>query len=94
MLACLNPTARADMPTIAIVDGVKIQLFYNDHGPAHFHAIIGGEEVLIAIRTLEVRRGALPPGKLRQVVDWARTHQAELALNWIKVQDNEAPEAI
>jgi hypothetical protein len=66
------------MPTIAIVDGVKIQLFYNGHGPAHFHAIIGGTEVLIAIRTLEVMRGAMPPGKLRQVIDWARAHQAEL----------------
>ncbi len=26
------------MPTIAIVDGVKIQMFYNDHIPPHFHA--------------------------------------------------------
>jgi len=94
MLADLELDRLADMPTIAIVDGVKIQLFYNDHGPAHFHAIIGGEEVLIAIRSLEVLRGTLPPGKLRHVTDWARAHQAELALNWIRVQDNEAPESI
>jgi hypothetical protein len=82
------------MPTIAIVDGVKIQLFYNDHAPAHFHAILGSAEALVAIRSLEVMRGALPPGKLRQVIDWAKAHQAELALNWIRVQDNEAPERI
>lgn len=82
------------MPTIAIVDGVKIQLFYNDHAPAHFHAIIGGEEALIAISSLGVLRGALPPGKLRQVIEWARSHQAELALNWIRVQDNEAPQGM
>jgi hypothetical protein len=37
------------MPTIAIVDGVKIQMFYNDHTPAHFHAILGSDEVLVAI---------------------------------------------
>jgi hypothetical protein len=82
------------MPTIAIVDGVKIQLFYNDHDPAHFHAIIGGSEALIAIRSLEILRGSLPPGKLRQVIEWAREHQAALALNWIKVQDYEAPDRI
>jgi hypothetical protein len=35
------------MPTIAIVDGVKIQMFYDDHNPPHFHAIIGGSEMLI-----------------------------------------------
>ncbi len=26
------------MPTIAIVDWVKIQMFYDDHAPPHFHA--------------------------------------------------------
>jgi len=41
------------MPTIAIVDGVKIQMFYDDHAPPHFHAVLGGEEAWIVIRTLE-----------------------------------------
>jgi hypothetical protein len=82
------------MPTIAIVDGVKIQIFYGDHMPAHFHAIIGGAEILIAIRNLDVIRGSLPPAKLRRVIAWAQSHQAELALNWIKCQDDEAPERI
>jgi hypothetical protein len=72
----------------------KDPAFLQRSGPAYFHAIIGGEEVLIAIRSLEVLRGTLPPGKLRQVVDWARVHQAELALNWIRVQDDETPESI
>jgi hypothetical protein len=26
------------MPTIAIVDGILILLYFNDHAPAHFHA--------------------------------------------------------
>ena len=26
------------MPTIAIVDGVLILLYFNDHAPPHFHA--------------------------------------------------------
>lgn len=47
------------MPTIAIIDGVKIQMFYDDHTPPHFHAIIGDQEVLIAIRTLDVIRGII-----------------------------------
>jgi hypothetical protein len=82
------------MPTIAIVDGVKIQMFYNDHTPAHFHAILGADEVLVAIRSLDVIRGSLPPAKLRRVLAWANDHQAELALNWIKCQDDQQPERI
>jgi len=51
------------MPAIAIVDGVKIMMFYNDHSPAHFHARLGDHEMLIAISGLEVIRGSLPQAK-------------------------------
>jgi len=82
------------MPIIAIVDGVKIQMFYDDHAPPHFHAVLGGKEAWIVIRTLEVLYGSLPPAKLRRVRAWARRHQSELALNWIRCQDEEPPERI
>jgi len=82
------------MPTIAIVDGVKVQMFYNDHIPPHFHATLAGQEALIAISTLDVIRGSLPTAKLRAILAWAREHQSELALNWIKCQDQQSPERI
>ena len=83
-----------EMPTIAIVDGVKIQMFYNDHTPPHFHAILGGDEVLVAIHSLDVIRGALPSAKLRRVLASANDHQGELAVNWIRCQDDQRPERI
>jgi hypothetical protein len=82
------------MPTTAFVDGVKIQMFYNDQLPAHFHAISADDEVLIGIAALDVLRGALPPAKLRRVLTWARDNQAALALNWIKCQDDLPPQRI
>lgn len=82
------------MPTIAVVDGVKIQMFYEDHTPPHFHATIGGQEMLVTIATLDVIRGALPPAVQRRILAWARAHQGELALNWIKCQSAEPPERI
>ena len=82
------------MPTIAIVDGVQIRMFHNDHTPPRFHAILGGHEVLITIHGLDVAGGSLPPAKQRRVLAWARDHQGELALNWMKCQDGEAPERI
>ena len=45
------------MPTVAVVDGVKILIFYNDHTPPHFHAVLGENEMLVAIRSLDVIRG-------------------------------------
>ena len=53
------------MPAIAIVDGVKIPMFHNGHAPPRFHAALGGDEVLTAIRGPGVIRGPLPPVKLR-----------------------------
>jgi Domain of unknown function (DUF4160) len=26
------------MPTVAIIDGIKINLYYDEHPPTHFHA--------------------------------------------------------
>jgi Domain of unknown function (DUF4160) len=69
-------------------------MFYDDNTPPHFHAVIGGREVLIAIRTLDVIRGSLPSAKQRRVLAWARVHQGELALNWIRCQAEEPPERI
>jgi hypothetical protein len=59
------------MPTVAIVDGVKIQFYANDHPPAHFHAEFAEYRAAIDISTLKVRDGSLPTAKLRSVVAWA-----------------------
>ncbi|MBF0561742.1 MAG: DUF4160 domain-containing protein [Alphaproteobacteria bacterium] len=82
------------MPTIAIIDGIKIEMFFNDHVPPHFHATLADHEALISIRTLAVLRGSLPPAAERKVQEWAATHQETLALNWLKCQEREAPERI
>jgi hypothetical protein len=82
------------MPTIAIVDGVKLQMFYNDHTPPHFHAILGGNELLVAIDNLDVLRGSLPPARLRRVLAWAAEHRGELAANWRRCQNGQTPERI
>ena len=37
------------MPTITIFYGIVIQMFWNDHGPPHFHALYGEDEAVIAI---------------------------------------------
>ena len=49
------------MPEISRFFGIVIKIFYNDHGPPHFHAEYGEYEVLVEIETLAVYRGSLPP---------------------------------
>jgi hypothetical protein len=44
------------MPTIAIVDGVKIMMYANDHPPAHFHALFAEDRAVIDVGTLKLVR--------------------------------------
>ena len=62
-----------------MVDGVKINVFANDHPPPHFHAEFAEHVAVIRIDTLETIRGSIPIAKKRKVLKWARTHGDELA---------------
>ena len=47
------------MPTISTFFGIVIRMYYDDHGPPHFHAYYGEDMALIAVETLEVLSGAI-----------------------------------
>jgi len=48
------------MPVVAIVDGVKIEFYPDEHPPPHFHARYAEFVAQIEIRTSRVLRGSLP----------------------------------
>ena len=70
------------MPTISTFYGIRIQIFWREHGPPHFHALYAEHEALIDIRTLEVMQGSLPKRALALVLEWALEHPAELMEDW------------
>ncbi len=74
------------MPTFYTVDGVKIQLYFDDHVPPHFHATIAEYEALIDIETLDILEGELPKKKRKQIVDWATDHREDLLAIWNELQ--------
>jgi len=69
------------VPTISIFFGIVIRMYFDDHDPAHFHAVYGEYQAIIGIETLDVLRGRLPRRALELVIDWAELHQAELRQN-------------
>ncbi len=70
------------MPEISRFYGIVVYIYYNDHPPAHFHAVYGEYEALIDIDTLALLAGYLPPRALGLVVEWATIHQLELLKVW------------
>lgn len=70
------------MPTISMFRGIKITMYWSDHMPPHFHAMYGGEEILVSIKELEVLEGSFPKKQLKMVLGWAAIRQDELMDNW------------
>ena len=62
--------------------GMVVTMYFEDHPPPHFHVRYGDHRVVIAIDTLAVLAGALPPRPLSLVVVWAALHRSELRNNW------------
>lgn len=76
------------MPTISVFFGIAIRMYFDEHGPPHFHAYYGGDEAAIAIETLAVTHGHLPRRALALVLEWAVEHRAELEENWRNAEEH------
>lgn len=75
------------MSTFFIVDGVKIELYYKDHNPPHFHAIIAGSNALIEIETQKILEGKLPRNKKKKVLKWAKENKDTLLAIWNELRN-------
>ena len=70
------------MPTICFFDGIKIQMFYDEHGVPHFHVAYGDEKAVISIDPIVIMEGGLSRHIRAKVFEWAAIHQAELRADW------------
>ena len=82
------------MPEVSRFFGIAIRFYYNDHEPAHIHAVYGENEALIGIETLAVLRGQLPRRALALVLEWAALHREELRSNWSRSRAGVTPSQI
>ena len=51
------------MPTFAIIDGVKIQFYFDEYPPPHFHAVFAEYVGQIEIDPTQVLRGIATTGE-------------------------------
>jgi hypothetical protein len=70
------------VPAISRFLGIVIAMFFDDHGPPHFHARHADGSAKIRIDTLEPIETTLGRRQLRLVLAWAELHQEELIENW------------
>ena len=66
------------MPTIKLIDGIKVNVYGRDHLPPHFHVVIAEYEEIIEINTLNTYNGFVPAVYRRKVINWASKNQSLL----------------
>jgi uncharacterized protein DUF4160 len=77
------------VPRISSFHGIVIAMYYEEHGRPHFHARYAEHDVSIAVDTLEVLQGSIPPRKLALVREWAALHRDELQANWNRARSEQ-----
>ncbi len=70
------------MVTLYRASGWKIAVYGREHGVAHFHIEGPGFRCSVAIGTLEVIVGSVPPGVLKDALAWARRNRTALKAKW------------
>lgn len=79
------------MPVISQFYGILIRMFFNDHQPAHFHAVYAEHELIVGISPINVLEGQAPTRVRSMVLEWTALHQLELLKNWERCRNAEAP---
>ena len=69
------------MPELSRFLGIVIAMYYNDHGPVHFHAAYGNFDITVEVEA-GIVRGTFPRRALAHVQEWRQLHKAELLQNW------------
>lgn len=77
------------MPEISRFYGIVIKMSFADHAPPHFHAEYAEHEARIAIGSLAVLSGNLPPRAMGLVAEWTTLHQQELQALWVRASQLE-----
>jgi hypothetical protein len=70
------------MPTISRFFGIVIAMYFDDHGPPHFHARHADGSAKVRIDSIEVVESTLSRRQLSFVLTWAELHRGELLKNW------------
>ena len=74
------------MPRISTFYGIVISMYWREHGVPHFHVTTAEFKATVAIDSLEVLAGSLPPRAVRLIREWAELHRDELHENWLRAR--------
>lgn len=71
------------MPTIIRFNRCRIEMYFDDHPPPHFHVITRKEErIAVVIETLVIQAGKADSRDTVEALEWASGQRAKLRAHW------------
>ena len=71
------------MPTIRRFDRCRIEMYFADHPPPHFHVMTRDDErIVVRIDTLQIWAGEAEPRDIADALAWAAANRAEPLARW------------
>ena len=77
------------MPKVGSVRGINVIIFYEDHPPPHVHVRHGDHKAKLALESLEVLDGSLPPSQLKILRKWVINNIQDLEDNWERARKHQ-----
>lgn len=74
------------MPTLVRLGNIKIQMFADDHAPAHFHVRSPTSKAVMLLGSLKIVRGRLTASEIRTVIAWAKANGESLDNAWTELR--------
>lgn len=71
------------MPTIERFSRCRIEMYFGDHPPPHFHVLTRADErIAVLIETLVICAGAADPRDTAEAFAWGRANRTLLRTRW------------
>ena len=78
------------MPTVKRFARCRIEMYFGDHSPPHFHVITREEEsVVVLIETLQIWKGEVDRREIAEAISWAVENQDQLRARWQDYSEEE-----
>jgi Domain of unknown function (DUF4160) len=82
------------MPTVKRFDRSRIEMYFGDHSPPHFHVITrNNERIAVVIETTAVLAGNADPRDTAEALDWARRNKADMRARWQMYSEEDGKES-
>ncbi len=78
------------MPTVKRFRLCRIEMYFGDHNPPHFHIITNEDmRVAVLIRTLETMAGHAGKRDIAEALEWAEANRDQLMAYWTTFSESE-----